>query len=76
MIEKTPYIATHPDPMMDELHAIRAQIQEEVKDMTIDEQIRYFHEQAVAYAADGGYELVPSTTHPQAYTMIQKADVG
>lgn len=61
------------DPMMDELHRIRREIQQELKGKTDEEVLQWYHDEAVKGADQIGYDLVPSETHPGAYRMVHRA---
>ena len=61
-----------PDPMMDELRAIRDQIGVEVQSMTTEQRLKYYQEKANEAAALAGKVFVPHPTIPFAQIMVSK----
>lgn len=53
-----------PDPMMEELTAIKEAIYEEVKDLSPQERLRWYQEKAQEIALQAGQRLVPDQSRP------------
>lgn len=60
------------DEMMEEIKAVRAEIHRETEGMTSAEKVRWYNEGAKEFAAQYGYEMVPSETHPNAYKLVRR----
>ncbi len=61
-----------PDPMMDELRAIRDEIGAEVQSMSIEQRLKHYQEKANEAAALIGKVFVPRPTVPFAQIMVSK----
>lgn len=53
-----------PDPMMDELNAIKEAIYEEVKDLSPEARLRWYQDKAHEVALQAGHSLVPDRSRP------------
>ena len=59
------------DPMMEELREIRDHISDVIADMSVEERVQWYHQQAIEAATSIGRVLVPHPTFPNA--MVMKA---
>jgi hypothetical protein len=58
---------TGPDPMLDEIAQVRAEIHEIVKDLSPEDRSNWYHQQTLAAAKSMGKELKPHPTRPFTY---------
>lgn len=70
MLDKLP---PHPrNEMLDELHAIRAEISREIEGMTPEERIRWYNQASQEDAEARGCDLVPSEGERNVYKMVPR----
>ena len=61
-----------PDPMMDELCAIRDAISAQMLTQSTEEQLQSLHHETDEFLAQHGYELRPDPDHPGRERMVKK----
>lgn len=66
-------LTPRPDPMMEELYAIRDAISAEMVSRSPEEQIEWLHQQNKASLEKDGYELRPHPTIPNCNQLVNKA---
>ena len=64
------------DPLLDEIYAIRREIYEEIKDMTVEERVAYINQCGEEIAKEYGFKVIQSANKKhEAKLMSADADV-
>jgi len=61
-----------PDPMMEELRAIRDELSAQMLTMSIEEQLQSLSQETDAFLAEQGYELRPHPTNTQWKQLVKR----
>lgn len=62
-----------PDPMMEELYAIRDEISAQTQGLTHEQRVELLERETDEILAQNGYELRPHPTIPNCHQMVKKA---